>query len=118
MEGGGIHSRPGLRTWLRGGWHAWWLGDCSCHDFFPLPPAITVVLADDHVVMAEALQSLLCSRCEIVGVVSDGHALVAKAIEVVPDLIVLDIGMPVLPSPPRSAWVRSDMFLRNRRLLN
>ena len=68
-----------------------------------------LLVADDHVVMAEALQSLLCNRCEIVGVVSDGHALVAKAIELVPDLIVLDIGMPVLNGIRAAQQIRKSI---------
>ena len=55
-----------------------------------------VLLADDHSVMAEALRALLCNHCDIVGIAADGRALVAKAIELRPDLIVADIGMPLL----------------------
>lgn len=61
------------------------------------PPArLRLILADDHAILVEALRSLLESRYEIVGNFSDGRALVAKAPALKPDLIVLDIGMPLL----------------------
>jgi DNA-binding NarL/FixJ family response regulator len=68
-----------------------------------------VLLADDHVVMAEALQSLLCTHCDIAGIVSDGNALVAKAIELSPDLIVLDIAMPVLNGIRAAQQIKKSM---------
>lgn len=55
-----------------------------------------VLLADDHAVVAEALRLLLAEQYEIIGVVGDGHSLVAKARKLKPDLIVADIGMPAL----------------------
>lgn len=66
-----------------------------------MPPASTpsrprVLLADDHSVMAEALRSLLCEYCDVIGLVTDGRELVTQALEVKPDLIVADIGMPLL----------------------
>lgn len=60
------------------------------------PIRYRIVLADDHAILVEALRSLLESRYEIVGTVSDGRALVAKAPALKPDLIILDIGMPLL----------------------
>jgi len=55
-----------------------------------------IILADDHAVLLDALRTLLESRYEVVTTVSDGRALVAKAPALKPDLIVLDIGMPLL----------------------
>jgi DNA-binding NarL/FixJ family response regulator len=54
------------------------------------------LLADDHWVVADALKSLLTDRCEVVGVATDGRALIHKARELKPDLIVADISMPLL----------------------
>ena len=59
-------------------------------------PRPRVLLADDHVIVAEALRSLLSDHYEIVGVVGDGRALVSKTRELKPDLVVADIGMPAL----------------------
>ena len=55
-----------------------------------------VLLADDHELLIGALEKLLAEECEVVGQVSDGRALVAAAQELKPDVIVLDIGMPLL----------------------
>lgn len=58
--------------------------------------ATRVLLADDHTLLLGAFEKLLAAECEIVGTVSDGRELVAAARRVKPDVIVLDIGMPLL----------------------
>jgi DNA-binding NarL/FixJ family response regulator len=58
--------------------------------------ATRVLLADDHTLLLGAFEKLLASECEIVGTVSDGRELVVAARRVKPDVIVLDIGMPLL----------------------
>jgi DNA-binding NarL/FixJ family response regulator len=55
-----------------------------------------VLLADDHKLLLGAFEKLLSADCEIVGQVSDGRALVAAAAELKPDIVVLDISMPLL----------------------
>jgi len=55
-----------------------------------------VLLADDHTLLLGAFEKLLSPECDIVGQVSDGRALVAAAEELNPDIIVLDISMPLL----------------------
>jgi DNA-binding NarL/FixJ family response regulator len=55
-----------------------------------------VLLADDHQMLAEALKSVIEPRCEVVGTVSDGRALLEAATRLQPDIVVLDIGMPQL----------------------
>jgi DNA-binding NarL/FixJ family response regulator len=55
-----------------------------------------VVLADDHALLLGAFERLLAGECQIVGQVSDGRALVAAAEQLRPDVIVLDISMPLL----------------------
>ena len=55
-----------------------------------------VLLADDHTLLLGAFEKLLSADCEIVGQVSDGRALVAAADELKPDIVVLDISMPLL----------------------
>src|SRR5262245_32141941 len=58
--------------------------------------ATRVLLADDHTLLLGAFEKLLSSECEIVGTVADGRELVVAAKRVKPDVIVLDIGMPLL----------------------
>jgi DNA-binding NarL/FixJ family response regulator len=55
-----------------------------------------VLLADDHTLLLGAFEKLLSPECDIVGQVSDGRALVAAAEELNPDIVVLDISMPIL----------------------
>ncbi len=55
-----------------------------------------ILLADDHKMLLAAFRRLLEPDHEIVGVVEDGRALIARAEELVPDIIVLDIAMPLL----------------------
>jgi len=55
-----------------------------------------VLLADDHVMVAEALKSLLAPEFDLVGVVEDGRALVEAAGKLRPDVIVADVTMPNL----------------------
>lgn len=55
-----------------------------------------VLIADDHVIVAEGLRALLEPTCEVIGIVSDGRQLIAESPGLNPDVIVLDIGMPLL----------------------
>jgi DNA-binding NarL/FixJ family response regulator len=55
-----------------------------------------VLIADDHNLVAELCKKLLENDFEVVGTVGDGRALVRAAGELKPDVIVVDIGMPVL----------------------
>lgn len=55
-----------------------------------------ILIADDHVLMAEALQHLLQVEFDVVARVSDGRALLKVAGELQPDVVVVDIGMPLL----------------------
>jgi DNA-binding NarL/FixJ family response regulator len=55
-----------------------------------------ILIADDHNLVAELCRRLLEAEFDVVGVVSDGRGLVRAAGELKPDVIVLDIAMPVL----------------------
>jgi DNA-binding NarL/FixJ family response regulator len=55
-----------------------------------------VLLADDHTMLLEAFKRLLEPEFEVVGGVADGRALLAAARTLQPDVIVLDIAMPLL----------------------
>ena len=57
---------------------------------------ITVILADDHAVVAEGLASLLRDKFRLLRTVHDGRALVAASLELNPDVVITDIGMPLL----------------------
>ena len=53
-------------------------------------------MADDHSIMLAGLRKLVEGTCEVVGEVEDGRALVEAAERLRPDLILLDISMPLL----------------------
>ena len=55
-----------------------------------------VLIADDHNLVAELCKKLLEDEFDVVGMVSDGRALVKAAAELRPDVILLDIAMPIL----------------------
>ncbi len=55
-----------------------------------------VILADDHRLLLEGLQRLLQDHCDVIATVEDGQAAVKAAQELKPDLILLDISMPVM----------------------
>ncbi len=55
-----------------------------------------VLMADDHSMILAGLRKLVEEECEVVGAVEDGRALVAAAQKLRPDLILLDISMPLL----------------------
>lgn len=55
-----------------------------------------VLLADDHPLTLEGLRAFLEPHLQSVGTVTDGRALVEAALRLKPDLIVLDITMPLL----------------------
>lgn len=55
-----------------------------------------VLIADDHVLVAEALCKLLSHDFEIVALVHDGRKLIEAATQLLPDVILADVSMPVL----------------------
>jgi DNA-binding NarL/FixJ family response regulator len=57
---------------------------------------LKILLADDHMMFAQGLRSFLEDEFELVGTVADGQALVEAAHRLNPDVIVVDISMPVL----------------------
>jgi DNA-binding NarL/FixJ family response regulator len=59
-------------------------------------PRPRVLLADDHVLLLEAFTRLLAEECEIVGAVTDGRALLEGAAQLRPDIVIVDIEMPLL----------------------
>ena len=54
------------------------------------------MLADDHTILVEAFRKLLEPHFEVVGTVSDGRALLETAPQLKPDVIIVDIGMPLM----------------------
>lgn len=57
---------------------------------------VRVLLGDDHVLILDGLRTALQSQYEIVGVAKDGRALVEATERLKPDLVIVDISMPLL----------------------
>lgn len=55
-----------------------------------------ILLADDHALLLEAFRALLEPEFEVVGAVTDGRAVLAECSRLHPDIVVLDIAMPLL----------------------
>ena len=65
-----------------------------------------VLLADDHVLVAQGIQKLLEPEFELVGIVADGRSLVAAANKLQPDIAVVDISLPLLNGLDASRQVK------------
>jgi DNA-binding NarL/FixJ family response regulator len=74
-----------------------------------------VLLADDHALLLGAFERLLSDDCDIVAQVSDGRALVAAADRLKPDIVVLDISMPLLNGLEAARQIKHN--LRNVKLV-
>jgi CheY-like chemotaxis protein len=55
-----------------------------------------ILIADDHTLVAEAFVKLLEPEFEVIGIFADGQALLAAGPQLKPDVIVLDVGMPLM----------------------
>lgn len=55
-----------------------------------------ILIADDHILIAEACKNVLEPEFQVVGIVADGRRLVELETELEPDVVILDISMPEL----------------------
>ena len=65
-----------------------------------------VLVADDHRTMRDMLVAMLSREFDVVAAVTDGFAAIAKAEQLDPDLLVLDIAMPGLNGIAAAARLR------------
>jgi DNA-binding NarL/FixJ family response regulator len=68
-----------------------------------------VLLADDHRMLREAFTRLLEPSCNVVGAVADGRALLAAAPELKPDVVILDVAMPLLNGLDAARQLKQSM---------
>ena len=68
-----------------------------------------VLLADDHPMILEEIRSALALNCEIVETVADGRALVEAALRSEPDLIVVDITMPLMNGIEAAVQIKKSL---------
>jgi DNA-binding NarL/FixJ family response regulator len=68
-----------------------------------------LLLADDHTLTLEGIRSILEPHHEIVETVTDGRALIDAALRLQPDLIVLDITMPLLNGIDAAVQIKKSL---------
>ena len=61
-------------------------------------PTLKLLLADDHEIVRNGLRAVLEAQkdCEVVGEAADGRQAIALVKELNPDIVILDISMPLL----------------------
>jgi DNA-binding NarL/FixJ family response regulator len=72
---------------------------------------ITVLIADDHRLFAQALDAILAAEpeIEVVGHARNGEEAVERAIELDPDVILMDIAMPVVDGVEATKRIRKQV---------
>ena len=75
-----------------------------------VPEGIRVLIADDHRLFGQALESILASddRLEVVGHAGDGSEAVQLALAVDPDVILMDIAMPIMDGFQATKQIRKQ----------
>ncbi len=68
---------------------------------------VRVLIADDHILLVEGMRKLIEKDFELVGTVDNGYDLLAEAERLQPDVILLDISMPLLNGIDAARQLRS-----------
>ncbi len=73
------------------------------------PSPVRVLVADDHLLFTEALAAILAGeeRLEVVGQARDGREAVELARSLAPDVVLMDVSMPVLDGFEATQEIRS-----------
>lgn len=69
-----------------------------------------LLIADDHSITLAGIRSVIGAEFDLVGSVTDGRALVDEALRLRPDLVVLDVGMPLLNGIEAARHIRRPVL--------
>ena len=75
-----------------------------------MPDKVRVLIADDHRMFAEALETILATndRLEVAGYAGDGAEAVRLALKSRPDVILMDIAMPLMDGLQATKQIRKQ----------
>ena len=75
-----------------------------------VPDRIRVLIADDHRLFGQALEAILATddRLEVIGHAADGAEAVQLALNVDPDVILMDIAMPIMDGLNATKQIRKQ----------
>ena len=75
------------------------------------PQKIRVLIADDHRMFAEALEAILATddRLEVAGHAADGAEAVQLTLSLKPDVVLMDIAMPVMDGLQATKQIRNQL---------
>ena len=69
-----------------------------------------ILIADDHVIVREGLRALLEAQhdIEVIGEATNGEEAIAKTMELKPDIVLMDITMPVMNGLEATSKIKQD----------
>jgi DNA-binding NarL/FixJ family response regulator len=68
-----------------------------------------ILIADDHTLFLELLRCFIEKKYAVIGTVADGRSLLAEALKLKPDLIIIDVGMPLLNGLEAARRIRNEL---------
>ena len=76
-----------------------------------MKPKIKILIADDHALLRRGLATLLefDSRMSVVGDVKNGQEAIKAALELKPDVVIMDLAMPVMDGVEATRQIRAAL---------
>ncbi len=73
-------------------------------------PKLSILLADDHTIFREGLRSLVNNETDmsVIEEAADGQAAWQRAIELCPDVVIMDVSMPIMGGAEATRLIRRD----------